>query len=235
MPRLPRYVLPGYPQHVIQRGTDRCPIFRSDRDFAFFHERLRAACRVHGCLVHAYVFMTNHVHLIVTPEQRDSISRTMQVVGTRYVQFFNAEHGRTGALWEGRYKATLIETDRYLLACYRYVELNPVRAGMVAHPGEYRWSSYHVNAGGRLDGLVTPHGVYLSLGRSAAERLAAYRRLFDDSLDRETLRDIRNATQKGWALGSDSFQKEMEGLSQRRTRPINRGGRRPKPNSLTSP
>lgn len=228
MPRLPRYALPGYPQHVIQRGTDRCPIFLVDKDFAFFREALSQACRIHRCLVHAYILMTNHVHLLMTPEHRDSISKTMQVVGTRYVQFFNTQHGRTGALWEGRYKASLVDTDGYLLACYRYVELNPVRAGMVAHPGEYRWSSYHANARGRPDSLLTPHEAYLSLGRNEADRLTAYRRLFDEHLDREILRDIRAAAQKGWALGSDRFKEETQRLSQRRTRPMNRGGRRQK-------
>lgn len=219
MSRMPRHVLPGCPQHVIQRGTDRCPIFRSGKDFEFFLASLREACRTCRCLVHAYVLMNNHVHLIMTPELEDSLPRTMQIVGTSYVQYFNTEHSRIGALWQGRYKAASIETDRYLLACYRYAELNPVRANMVARPGDYPWSSYRANAVGMRDDLLTPHAVYLALGRDAAAREMAYRQLFDMPFDPGTLRNIRRASRKGRALGSGVFRKKIDQLTKRRRPP----------------
>jgi putative transposase len=224
MPRLPRYVLPGHPQHVIQRGNNRCPIFIADEDYTRFRQELMEACRRYRCLVHAYVFMTNHVHLVMTPERQDSIAKVFQSVGRRYVQYFNFNYQRTGTLWEGRYKATVIDSERYLLTCYRYIELNPVRANMVAHPSQYRWSSYRANALGHHDALLTPHGEYLALGNHAQERQEAYRALFDTHLDTVTLAEIRDATQKGWALGNDRFKDEIERLLQRRSRPLPRGG-----------
>jgi putative transposase len=224
MPRLPRYVLPGHPQHIIQRGNNRCPILVADEDYARFREELSDACRRHQCLVHAYVFMTNHVHLVMTPEREDSIAKVLQSVGRRYVQYFNFSYKRTGTLWEGRYKATAIDSERYLLTCYRYIELNPVRAKMVSHPSQYRWSSYRANALGQHDLLLTPHPEYLALGNHTQERQAAYRALFDTHLDAVTLAEIRDATQKGWALGNDRFKDEIERLLQRRARPLPRGG-----------
>ena len=224
MPRLSRYVLPGPPQHVIQRGNNRSPIFVADEDYGRFRQELRDSCRQHQCLIHAYVLMTNHVHLVMTPEREHSIAKVLQSVGRRYVQYFNFTYKRTGTLWEGRYKATLIDSERYLLTCYRYIELNPVRANMVAHPSEYRWSSYRANALGQPDPLLTPHAEYLALGHSAPEREAAYRALFVAHLDSRTLTEIREATQKGWALGNDRFKDEVERLLQRRTRPLPRGG-----------
>jgi putative transposase len=170
MARLPRYAVPGQPQHVIQRGNNRAVLFATAPDYQFFRDCLKTACEHHGCQIHAYVFMTNHVHLLMTPQTEDGIGKVMQSVGRRYVQYFNFTYGRTGTLWEGRYKATLIDTERYLLTCYRYIELNPVRAGLVAGPGEYPWSSYGANALGRYDPLVTLHGQYLGLGTDPATR-----------------------------------------------------------------
>ena len=224
MPRLPRYVLPGHPQHVIQRGNNRCPIFIADEDYGCFRHFLLEACQRHQCLIHAYVLMTNHMHLIMTPRKEDGISKVLQSVGRRYVQYFNITYQRTGTLWEGRYKATLIDSEAYLLTCYRYIELNPVRANMVSHPGEYPWSSYPANALGKNDTLVTPHDLYLSLGRLPHQRQAAYRDLFHTHIDKKTLKEIRHATQKGWALGNDRFKDEVEQILQRRTRPLSRGG-----------
>jgi putative transposase len=226
MPRLPRYVLPGYPQHVIQRGNNRCPIFVADEDYGRFRHELLESCQRHQCLIHAYVIMTNHVHFVMTPQQENSIAKVLQSVGRRYVQYFNFTYQRTGTLWEGRYKATLINTEQYLLTCYRYIELNPVRANMAPHPGEYRWSSYGANALGQHDPLVTPHAVYLALGNLAPQRQAAYRALFQAHIDDKTLEEIRQATQKGWALGNDRFKDEIERQLQRRTRPLSRGGDR---------
>ncbi len=226
MPRLPRYVLPGQPQHVIQRGNNRCPIFIADEDYGCFRHYLAEACLRHGCQIHAYVLMTNHIHLLITPDKADSISKVMQSVGRRYVQYFNFTYQRTGTLWEGRYKATLIDTENYLLTCARYIELNPVRANMVSHPGEYRWSSYRANATGMQDNLVNPHTLYQALGKTLSERQANYRALFKVHIDDIALKEIRTATQKGWALGNDRFKDEIEVHLKRRTRPLARGGDR---------
>ena len=224
MPRLPRYVLPGHPQQVIQRGNNRCPIFIADDDYGCFRHYLTQACDRYGCHIHAYVLMTNHVHFLMTPDKEDSIGKVMQSVGRRYVQYFNTTYQRTGTLWEGRYKATLIDTEAYLLTCSRYIELNPVRANMVRHPGEYRWSSYQANTLGKRDALVTQHALYRALGSTATHRQAAYRALFVAHIDEKTLAAIRQATQKGWALGNDSFKDAIEFHLKRRTRPLPQGG-----------
>lgn len=226
MPRLARYVLPGQPQHVIQRGNNRSPIFVSDDDYACFRHYLHDACQRYGCGIHAWVFMTNHVHLLMTPSANDSIAKTMQSVGRRYVQYFNVTYQRTGTLWEGRYKATLVDSEKYLFTCHRYIELNPVRARMVSHPGEYRWSSYHANAMGEYDKLVTPHQRYHALGSEPEARQEAYRKLFLTHIDDKTVDEIRQSTQKGWALGSERFKSEVEKLLKRRTQPLPRGGDR---------
>jgi len=148
MARLPRYVIPGQPQHIIQRGNNRQAIFAADADFQFFRDALIDAASKHGLAIHAYVWMTNHIHLLATPEFDDSISKVFQSVGRRYVQYFNYTYRRSGTLWEGRYRATVVDSEQYLLVLMRYIELNPVRAGMVAHPSEYPWSSYLFNAQG---------------------------------------------------------------------------------------
>ena len=224
MPRLARYVLPGQPQHVIQRGNNRSPLFNVDADYVCFRQYLQDACRRHGCHVHAYVLMTNHVHLLMTPETKEGISKVMQSVGRRYVQYFNKRYRRTGTLWEGRYKATIIDSESYLLTCCRYIELNPVRAHLVGHPAEYRWSSYRTNALGKQDDLVRCHDLYRALGVNEAGRRAAYRGLFESHLDDKAIEEIRQATQKGWALGKEAFKDKMERQVRRRSRPLARGG-----------
>jgi len=226
MPRLPRYVLPGQSQHIIQRGNNRCPVFIADADYGCFRHYLQEACTRHGCRIHAYVFMTNHIHLLLTPDSKVSIAKMMQSLGRRYVQYFNTTYQRTGTLWEGRYKSTLIDSENYLFTCSRYIELNPVRANMVNHPENYRWSSYHANAQGDYDSLVQPHQLYLALDKNVNIRQAAYRDLFRAHIDEKTLVEIRHATQKGWILGNDRFKDEIEHLVQRRTRPLPRGGDR---------
>ncbi len=226
MPRQPRVILPGYPHHVIQRGNNRDIIFASDADYLVYLEKLGDACRRHGCRVHAYVLMTNHVHLLMTPETQTGLSRAMQSLGRYYVQYFNYLYKRTGTLWEGRFKATLVDTDNYLLSCYRYIEENPVRAAMVASPADYRWSSYRHNAFGAPDALVSAHEGYLALGSTLADRQRAYRGLFDDSLNEETLSDIRETTNKGWVLGNDRFRERIEAMAKRQTAPKPRGGDR---------
>jgi putative transposase len=215
------------PQHVIQRGNNRSALFVADSDYRFFRDCLRVACERHGCHVHAYVFMTNHVHLLMTPTSASSIAKVMQSVGRRYVRRFNDTHQRTGTLWEGRYKATLVDTEQYLLTCHRYIELNPVRAGLVPDPRRYPWSSHRANAFGASDPLVTPHERFHALGPDARTRRAAYRALFSDSPSDSTLGAIRDATNGGWALGSRRFRDEIASLLARRTLPALRG-RRPR-------
>lgn len=223
MARLPRYVLPGVPQHVIQRGNNRQPIFAADGDYRAYLDWLKVAADQHGLLIHAYVLMTNHVHLLATPEQEDSIGKTLQSLGRRYVQYFNYTYGRTGTLWEGRYRATVVHAEDYLLACSRYIELNPVRAAMVNSPAHYRYSSYRHNAQGRKDPLLTEHEVYRRLGRTIADRHAAYRALFRGTVEEAALNEIREATNKGWALGHGRFREEVARLAARRAAPLQRG------------
>ncbi len=226
MPRLPRLVLPNVPLHLIQRGNNRTAIFFADDDYAYLHDTLLQASRRHGCAIHAYVFMTNHVHLLVTPGDIQGVARLMQAAGRRYVRYINDRYRRTGTLWEGRYKSTLIDSERYLLACARYIELNPVRAIMVENPAGYRWSSYPANALGRIDELVTPHPLYRALGASAAARYAAYRELFSAHLDPDTLKAIRTATCTGTVLGNERFRDEIEAAIKRRVHRHAHGGDR---------
>lgn len=226
MARLPRFVLPGQPQHVIQRGNNREVIFVSDDDYRFYLEKLQDACTKFHCDVHAYVLMTNHVHLLITPHAEEGISKVMQYLGRYYVQYFNYTYDRTGTLWEGRYKASLIDSERYLLTCSRYIELNPVRAQMVDHPSEYPWSSYRSNALGQINPRIVPHVLYRRLGQSPEERQQAYRHLFRAHITEKTIAEIREATNKAWVLGNDRFKAKIERLTARQTAPKARGGDR---------
>ncbi|HSQ04711.1 MAG TPA: transposase [Burkholderiales bacterium] len=230
--RLPRYALPGQPQHVIQRGNNRTAMFAVDADYRFFFDCLETAVEAHGCLIHAYVFMTNHVHLVMTPTTGAGLGKVMQSVGRRYVRYFNSKYARTGTLWEGRYRATVIDSEEYLLTCYRYVELNPVRAGLVAHPGQYRWSSYGANAMGAFDPIITAHRQYRVLGMEPETRQLAYRALFHAGIDEPNLRAIRDATNTAWALGSDRFRDAISSALNRRAQPLPKGGYRRRPGQL---
>ncbi len=223
MARLPRYNLPGQPQHIILRGNNRCVIFSAEEDYRFFLDCLRDAADRHGCAVHAYVLMTNHVHLLMTPERKDGISKALQSLGRRYVQYFNHTQERTGTLWEGRYKSTLIDSENYLLTCYRYIELNPVRARIVAHPRDYPWSSYAWHAEGKFDRLISDDVLYLGLGQKKTERQTAYRALFKAQVSETILAAIRDATNKGWALGNDRFMQKIAVAVGRRAAPLPRG------------
>lgn len=206
MPRHARFVLAGIPVHLIQRGNNRGPCFFAERDYAYYlHVLGRAAPRA-GCDIHAYCLMTNHVHLVLTPRTPDACAGLMKSLGQRYVQFVNRVYGRSGTLWEGRFRSCLIESEAYLLTCCRYVELNLVRAGMTRSPFEYRWSSVHRNANGSPDPLLTPHEEYLRLGASASGRCAAYRALLSEVISESELSGIRKATSGGFALGGDQFQ-----------------------------
>ena len=170
--------------------------------------------------------MTNHTHLLVTPETEGGISRLMQTLGRHYVRYFNYTYKRTGTLWEGRYKSCVVDADNYLLICQRYIELNPVRAGTVEAPSDYTWSSFRSNGLGRPAKVWTPHSLYQQLGKSRAERIAAYRELFRGQIDARILNQVRQATNQGMALGNDRFKQEVESLSGRRVATLKRGPKR---------
>ena len=226
MARLSRYFIKNQPQHVIQRGNNRTLIFADARDYSFYKECLLEACRRYDLVIHAYVLMTNHVHLLVSPKFETSKPKVLQSVGRKYVQYFNYTYNRTGTLWEGRYKATIIDSSAYLLICMRYIELNPVRANMVKMPDEYPYSSYVANALGQTDNLVSPHGLYKALGKDSRNRQNSYQDLFKIIIGETNLNNIRSSTNKGWALGCDSFREKVEILASRRSMPKKRG--RPK-------
>lgn len=226
MARLPRFVLLGHPQHIIIRGNNREPVFVAEEDYRFFLEKLTDAAKKHLCDIHAYVLMTNHIHLLATPHKEDGISKMMQMLGRYYVQYFNYTYKRSGTLWEGRYKASLIDSDTYALLCYRYIELNPVRADMVNHPSEYPWSSYRANALGQHDALVTPQAMYCTLGQDAATRQIQYRSLFTAQIDEMSLAKMREATNKAWVLGSENFKQKIANQLNRRTDMLSKGGDR---------
>jgi putative transposase len=210
MARQPRAVVPGVPVHFVQRGNNRAVAFRDGADFASYRDALLEASREYGCAIHAYVLMSNHVHLLVTPGESTSLSRMMQYVGPRFVRAVNRRYGRTGTLWEGRYRSSLVDSERYVLTCARYIELNPVRAGMVGTPREYRWSSHRHNAYGECDSLVTHHSAYLALGRRAAERRGAYRALFDRPVEPLLIDAIRRAVRRGDITGDAAFREHVE-------------------------
>ena len=210
MARLPRPDLAGIAQHVVQRGNDRMPCFLGDPDRLLYLQALREVSMRYACSIHAYVMMTNHVHLLVTPDTAGAVSRMMQGIGRLYVAEFNARHRRTGTLWEGRYKSCLVGGERYVLACHRYIELNPVRAMMVAQPSEFAWSSHAANAHGHQNSTLRPHPAYQSLGSCAAERQSAYRALFDQVLGNDDINDIRAYIQQQRALGNDRFRAMLE-------------------------
>lgn len=226
MARLPRFIFPGYPQHVIQRGNNRQAILRDEEDYWFLWSKLRDAATKFHCDIHAYVLMPNHFHLILTPWQDDGIGKLMQYTGRYYVQHVNARYERTGTLWEGRYRATLFDPDAYLLCLSRYVESNAVRAALVKTPADYDWSSYPANALGVEDELVTPHPVYEALGDTAKTRREAYRDGFEDPLDDGLLKRIRDSTNKAWLLGDTAFCGRIEDKLNRRALPRARGGDR---------
>jgi len=210
MARPPRLDLPGVPQHVIQRGNNRIACFFGDADRRFYLKCLSESAGRRGCEVHAYALMSNHVHILATPDTSGAIGMMMQDVGRRYVRVINTLHGRTGTLWEARFKASLIDSENYLLLCQRYIELNPVRAGIVTDPASYPWSSHPCYASGRANGLVTEHAVYLRLGSSPAERRSAYLSLFAKPLDDVVVARIREAINSDSAFGSNAFLDDAE-------------------------
>jgi putative transposase len=223
MARRPRLTIVGVPQHVIQRGNNRQATFFADEDYRLFLAYLSEAARKHDCSVHAYVLMTNHVHLLLTPRKPDAVSRTLQDVGRRYVQYVNFTYRRSGTLWEGRFKASLVDTQQYFLACCRYLELNPVRAGIAKAPEDYPWSSYRHYALGQENGLLSAHEEYRALGTTEVERQSTYRALFSNSVDETGLQEIREMVNRGSPLGSERFKDEIEAALERAARPPRRG------------
>jgi len=223
MPRRSRVHIAGLPLHIVQRGHNREACFFGDDDRQAYLHWLGESLSATGCLLHAYVLMTNHVHLLVTPPEAGAVARLMISLGRRYVQYINRTCRRTGTLWDSRYKSSLVDAEAYLLCCQRYIELNPVRAGMVNDPGAYGWSSYRCNGEGQADRLLTPHAVYLALGADANSRLEAYRALFRSPSDAEALTSIRQGVQQNQPVGSPRFLDTIERMTGQRREPKPRG------------
>ena len=223
MPRRKRLQAAGVPVHIIQRGNNRQACFFADEDYQFFLDHLARLAKRFSCALHAYVLMTNHFHLLLSSELGAGPSLLMKFLGQRYVQYVNRAYKRSGSLWEGRFRSSLVQTERYVLGCYRYIEMNPVRANMVEHPAAYRWSSYTANAEGKPIAWLTPHGEYLALGLDDERRREAYRGLFTTELDQQLLRDIRISTHGGYAIGSSRFRDDIERALNQRATPRGRG------------
>lgn len=205
MARRLRYILPGVAVHIVQRGVNRGACFRVDADYVVYLSHLRQLSLKHDCAVHAYCLMTNHVHLLLSPGAADSCTGLMRELGRRYVPYFNRRHGRTGTLWEGRFRSCIVESARYVLACYRYIERNPVRAGMVGQPAAYPYSSYASNSGARHDPSLLPHAEFEALSGNPDKRAAEYRALCADQMDEPSVQAIRDATNSGYPLVSEAF------------------------------
>jgi len=229
MPRKPRFFLPDIPIHVVIRGNARHVVFAEASDRQVYLVWLKEASEKEKVHVHAYVLMDNHVHLLLSTSEPSHISRFMQHIGRKYVPYFNNKYGKSGTLWEGRFKGCMIESEQYLLCCYRYIELNPVRANMVKKPEEWKWSSYACNAYGESNKLIKPHKVYLAIDKDNKKRVDYYRESFKQVLDSSLIEDLRSAVQTGTPLGNDRFKEEVEELLgvkvgyARRGRPKNRG------------
>jgi putative transposase len=216
MARLPRLTLPGHPHHVIQRGNNRQAIFAATADYQMMLDLLDENARKFGVAIHAYVLMGNHFHLLATPQTADGLPQMMQAVGRRYVRYFNDSQKRTGTLWEGRYKSTLIQTERYLLACMVYIDLNPVRAGMVGQARDYAWSSHAHYIGLRTDKLITPHALFWALGNTPFAREAAYAELVQTGISDAQQAALTDSALRGWALGETDFVKKLQSMTPRR-------------------
>lgn len=223
MPRRPRFHVDGVPLHIVQRGHNREPCFFCEEDYQAYLHWLGEALIKERCALHAFALMTNHVHLLVTPEHAEAVPRLVIALGRRYVQYINTTYRRTGTLWDSRYKSSLIEAESYLLACQRYIELNPVRAGMVDDPAHYRWTSYRHNGLGQANPYVTPHPLYLALGGDDKARQAVYRKLFRAHLDQKAIDDIRLALNQNQPLGSSRFYAWIEAATGQRREPRPRG------------
>jgi len=216
MARLPRLTLPDYPHHVIQRGNNHQPIFSTPADYRRLLEVLEESAKKHQVAIHAYVLMSNHFHVLATPQTGDGLPQMMQALGRSYVRYFNASQQRTGTLWEGRYRSTVIQSERYLLACMVYIDLNPVRAGVVSRAQDYPWSSHAHYIGLTSDRLVTPHAHYWELGNTPFAREAAYAELVHAGLNSVQQQALTDATLSGWALGEADFVANLQKRTLRR-------------------
>ena len=226
MARLPRIVIPNQPLHVMHRGNNRQDIFESDEDMVRIKEDIAHALAKSGCQLHAYVIMTNHLHLLITPKDKSQLAVFMQAMANRYVRYFNAKHGRTGTIWEGRFKSCLVDSEYYLFALYKYIEMNPIKANMAAELADYKWSSYHHNALGVVDKLITEHVLYIELAEDAEQRCSHYQDLFD-ALDMGKQDDeISKAALAGDVYGSQDFHTQIGKLISRVTRKASHGGDR---------
>jgi putative transposase len=221
--------IPGYPHHIIQRGNNRQPIFAGNADYESLLSMLEENAHKHGVAIHSYVLMRNHFHLLATPGTAQAIPQMMQAVGRRYVRYFNQRQGRTGTLWEGRYKSTLIQTERYLLACMTYIDLNPVRAGLVGDPGDYPWSSHGHYVGRRHDRLITPHPLYWELGNTPFARDAAYADLVRSGITAEQQQALTDSALRGWALGEADYVADLQKRTTRRVSKTRAGRPGPTP------
>jgi putative transposase len=223
MARLPRLIVPNQPYHVIQRGNNRQPIFREEADYQRFLSWLKEISRFYEVAIHAYVLMPNHIHLLATPVNDTGLAQMMQKLGRLYVPWFNHKYERSGGLFEGRFRTSLIDTDSYFLACSRYIELNPVRAELVGSAADYPWSSYAHHAGIRPDGLITDHTLFWSLGNTPFQREAAYMGLVEQGMPQSEVDFITSSVLKNSPLASQTFKAELERKTQRQILPAKRG------------
>jgi putative transposase len=233
MARLPRLTVPGYPHHIIQRGNNRQAIFSTTVDYELLLSLVDEHARKQQVAIHGYVLMSNHFHLLATPETAEGIPQMMQAVGRRYVRNYNLRQARSGTLWEGRYRSTLIQAERYLLACMVYMDLNPVRAAMVADPAEYPWSSFQHYIGRKVDKLITPHPLYWELGNTPFSRDEAYANLVRTGIGQDQQRLLTDATLRGWALGEPDYVADLQRRTERRVQRAQAG--RPRSNRSFEP
>ncbi|OIQ65467.1 transposase IS200 like protein [mine drainage metagenome] len=223
MARKLRLEFPGACYHVINRGNYRADIFKTEGAKTAFEACLFEACAKSGWLLHAYVLMSNHFHLLATPQLQDGLPKMMQAVGHSYVRYFNHAQQRSGTLWEGRYKSTLIQSERYLLACMVYIDLNAVRAAMVMQPQDYPWSSHAHYLGLHVDRLITPHALFWELGNTPFAREAAYASLVQSGIHPLQQAALTDATLRGWALGEADFVADLQKRTQRRVAKVGAG------------
>jgi putative transposase len=223
MARLPRLVIPNQLHYLIQKGNDGQPIFREEGDYAAFLAWLREAARQFRVAVHAYVLLPSQLHLLATPADAAGLGRMMQWTGRHYVPWFNRKYGRSGTLWQGRFKATVIEARHFFISCSQFIEFGPVREGVATDPAEYPWSSYAHHTGTRPDPLITDHPLYWNLGNTPFDREAAYKTLSEQPIAISQVKELEQATAKGWALGSEEFKRQMEKLTNRRVTPLKKG------------
>lgn len=226
MARRPRVILPNIPVHIIQRGNNKQPCFFQKQDYAVYLNKLKEAAKKFDVKVHCFVLMTNHVHLLLTAIDCDGISAVMQSIGRYYVRYINTSYGRSGTLWEGRFRSSLVDSDEYLLNVYQYIELNPVRANMVGHPKDYPWSSYHKNGGYKQIDFIEQHPLYLQLGKTENERRLNYNVMLSESLPYDTISFISSAANKSRVLGNEKFIEKISKQVERYVGYLEHGGDR---------